>query len=231
MKEDAMRVRFCRSSEALDTHARSLMPLTLGDRVFVQNQHGHHPTKWDKSGTVVELGEHGQYWVKVDGSGRLTLRNRSFLRKFTQLALAISKPLNITAPSLLEPPHQSTQIQKQVVRPQRSRTDNTTASPELREPVFSPQRPRTYHNTASPRLQEPVAHPQRSHTDNTATSPGLQEPVISLRTDHNTAPPRLQEPVVHPQRSRTDNTTTSSRLQEPVISPQRPRTDHNTVSP
>ena len=42
------------------------------------------PTKkWDKSGVVDEKKDHDQYWIKIDGSGRLTLRNRRFLRAFT----------------------------------------------------------------------------------------------------------------------------------------------------
>ena len=93
-KEDAMRTRMPRSTEALDMYARSLAPLSLGDKVFLQNQHGSHPKKWDKSGTVVELGNYDQYWVKVDGSGRLTLRNRRFLRKFVPPSPTIGDPLS-----------------------------------------------------------------------------------------------------------------------------------------
>ena len=93
-KEDAMRTRMPRSTEALDMHARSLAPLSLGDKVFLQNQRGSHPKKWDKSGTVVEVGNYDQYWVKVDGSGRLTLRNRRFLRKFVPPSLTIGDPLS-----------------------------------------------------------------------------------------------------------------------------------------
>ena len=61
-------------------HTRSLAPLSLGDNVFVQNQRGSHPNKWDKSGIVVELGNYDQYWVKIDGSGRLTnVEEQAFL--------------------------------------------------------------------------------------------------------------------------------------------------------
>ena len=77
-KEDAMRTRMPRSTEALDMHARSLAPLSIGDKVFLQNQRGAHPKKWDKSGTGVELGNYDQYWVKVDGSGRL-VEEQAFL--------------------------------------------------------------------------------------------------------------------------------------------------------
>ena len=93
-KEDAMRARMQRSTEALDMHTRPLVPLSLGDKVFLQNQRGSHPKKWDKSGTVVELGNSDQYWVKVYRSGRLSLRNRHFLRKFVPPSVTIGDPLS-----------------------------------------------------------------------------------------------------------------------------------------
>ena len=74
-----MRTRIPRYTEALDMHTRLLAPLSLGDKVFLQNQRGSHPKKWDKSGTVAELGNYDQYRVKVDGSGCLSLRNMRFL--------------------------------------------------------------------------------------------------------------------------------------------------------
>ena len=43
------------------------------------------PNKWDKSGLVVEALNYDQYRIKVDGSGRLTLRNRRFLKVFTPM--------------------------------------------------------------------------------------------------------------------------------------------------
>ena len=55
--------------------------LTLGDNVRVQNQTGEKPTRWDNTGVVVEVKEFDQYVVKMDGTGRLSLRNRKFLRK------------------------------------------------------------------------------------------------------------------------------------------------------
>ena len=82
-KEEALRTRITRTTESLKAHSRPLRPLSLGERVFLQNQQGPNPTKWDRSGTVVESVGHDQYRVKVDGSGRITLRNRRFLRAFT----------------------------------------------------------------------------------------------------------------------------------------------------
>ncbi|XP_056287434.1 atherin-like [Pseudoliparis swirei] len=82
-KEDALRTRMSRTTESLGTHSRPLRPLALGERVFLQNQQGPSPHKWDRSGIVVESLSHDQYRVRVDGSGRLTLRNRRFLRAYT----------------------------------------------------------------------------------------------------------------------------------------------------
>lgn len=82
-KEDALRTRMSRTTESLKAHSRPLRPLALGERVFLQNQQGPHPNKWDRSGVVVESLGHDQYRVRVDGSGRLTLRNRRFLRGYT----------------------------------------------------------------------------------------------------------------------------------------------------
>ena len=47
----------------------------------VQNQTGRFPNKWDKTGTVVENMEYDKVLVKLDGSGRLTTRNRRFVKK------------------------------------------------------------------------------------------------------------------------------------------------------
>ena len=49
--------------------------------VQIQNQKGTDPKRWNKSGKVIERLVYDQYLVKVDGGGRLTRRNRRFLRK------------------------------------------------------------------------------------------------------------------------------------------------------
>ena len=81
-KETALRARFVRSVESTRSH-RKLPKLSIGNRVFVQNQNGTHPTKWDGSGVIVECNNHDQYLVKMDGTGRLSLRNRKFLRQYS----------------------------------------------------------------------------------------------------------------------------------------------------
>ena len=80
-REEALRLRFCKQLEARRRHTRALPDLNAGDRVQIQNQRGAHPNKWDCTGRVVETLPHSQYLVRVDGSGRITRRNRRALRQ------------------------------------------------------------------------------------------------------------------------------------------------------
>jgi hypothetical protein len=93
-KEDALRTRMTRSTEKLTAHSRALRPLRIGEHVFLQNQTGPNANKWDKSGIVVDALDYDQFWVKVDGSGRLTRRNRRFLRSYTPTSTSLQPPEN-----------------------------------------------------------------------------------------------------------------------------------------
>ena len=81
-REQALRARHTLGQERWTEHTKALPPLPMGSQVRIQNQTGPHPTKWDKTGIVVEARPHDQYSVRVDGAGRVTLRNRRFLRKY-----------------------------------------------------------------------------------------------------------------------------------------------------
>lgn len=82
LKEVALRNRYARWCERYNEHTKDLLPLRIGDRCFVQNQEGLYKHKWDRSGIVVDVLPHSKYKVKLDGSGRLTDRNRRFLRYY-----------------------------------------------------------------------------------------------------------------------------------------------------
>ena len=58
--------------------AHELPILQVGDYVAIQNQ---VTKRWDISGLVVEVLPNRQYRIRVDGSGRVTLRNRRFMKK------------------------------------------------------------------------------------------------------------------------------------------------------
>ena len=83
-KELALRTRYQGCQKRLEEHSKALPPLRVGDRVSIQNQYGRRPNKWERTGTIVEERDFDKYVTKVDGSGRLTLRNRRFLKKLYQ---------------------------------------------------------------------------------------------------------------------------------------------------
>ena len=81
-REKALARRHVLQQERLSLHAHQLPPLEIGDSVLMQNQRGNHPTRWDRTGIIIEKGPGPrQYYVRADGSGRITLRNRRFLRQ------------------------------------------------------------------------------------------------------------------------------------------------------
>lgn len=93
-KEAALRSRLVHSCESLEDHCKELDPLMVGDSVFIQNQYSSSKNfkKWDKQGVVIEVGKNDQYLIRVNGTGRMTLRNRRFLRRFKERTLHISSP-------------------------------------------------------------------------------------------------------------------------------------------
>ena len=119
-----------KTCERLEQNSKDLPYLHQGDTVFIQNQDQSHgkPNKWDREGTIVEVGDNDQYLVRVHGTGRVTLRNRRFLRKFQPTSqifqydfpVAVSNPVHRGMPDVgqkgtpdLVPLDQSTQSQPQ----------------------------------------------------------------------------------------------------------------------
>lgn len=176
-KEDALRTRISRTTEALQVHSRPLRPLSIGERVFLQNQIGHNPNKWDRSGIVVEALAHDQYRVKVDGSGRLTLRNRRFLRAYTPVSTLLSKqehkntvPLPPTTRDLQQPITKNTMVQ---IRPDPTSTDyDASECPPGQDP---------------PNVEAPAPREQQ-HKQDMVPAPQIDRPQRKRR------PPKRYEP-------------------------------------
>ena len=79
-----------------------LTPLLVGQVVLVQNQSGNNPLRWDRSGQVVEVLPCDQYRIKMDGTGRPSLRNRKFLRAitpFSETTRGLDNPLPLPTTS------------------------------------------------------------------------------------------------------------------------------------
>ena len=86
-REEAIHARNVRDAQRLTEHTVPLQPLKVGDQVFIQNQTGNYPLRWDRTSSVIEVKLFDHYAVRVDGSGRVTLRNRNFLRKFDKIVV------------------------------------------------------------------------------------------------------------------------------------------------
>ena len=92
-RELALAKRHRAKGEELSRGTKDHTPLTPGTVVLVQNQVGPSKDKWDKSGLVVADCGNSQYRVKLDGSGRITLRNRAFLKRIVPFQGRVDEPV------------------------------------------------------------------------------------------------------------------------------------------
>lgn len=182
-KEEALRQRFHRSAEDRNTHAKSLPSLQIGDRCYIQNQTGPHPKRWDRSGTIVEDHGHSSYTLKVDGTGRVTRRNRQYLRKFTPASTEIVNQRLIVPnrPSIAEGQTVPTQSPVSSVRPTLQPSTTVVDAPNIPVIPFplSPAEPPQDVQLPTPTPTPP--HTPRSHRPRRQKqSPKRYEPETGL---------------------------------------------------
>ena len=137
LREEALRHRHMRHQDKWSEHTKTLSPLQVGDRVRIQNQTGPYPNKWDRTGIVIEVRQFHQYLIRIDGSGRQTLRNRKFLRKFVPM---------------YQPPNRRSILEDIAHLPPTS-PDDTATSPEpptSHPPTTPPKSPQCGKETTSP---------------------------------------------------------------------------------
>jgi hypothetical protein len=78
--------------------------LEVGSAVAIQNQTGNNPTKWDKTGIVLENKPDNKVMIKVDGSRRVTMRNRRFVRPMEPRLKNDTRPLPARRRPAQQPP-------------------------------------------------------------------------------------------------------------------------------
>ena len=186
----------------------------IGAKVFIQNQVGNNPRRWERTGTVVETKDHDQYNVKVDGTGRLTLRNRRFLRQFSPIPRAqpnlTTNPTTApSGPSSSSTPAKTTDTEPCETwdhqQPPLTHTELQQHHPQQlppteqheHEPVFSQEQtpPEPTVPDINPDQPTPPRSPQRTHAAPTPPTPESDE-----------APP----PAPRPQRQRKPNSMLSA---------------------
>ena len=79
--------------EQWSQNVRTLKPLHPGDTLYIQNQTGNNPLRWNKTGVVLMSEGYDQYKVMVDGSRRITLRNQKFRRKMEHTRVRYLPPI------------------------------------------------------------------------------------------------------------------------------------------
>ena len=104
-RELALAKRHVAHHEAWSEHTTKLDKLTVGDEVFVQNQVGTNPRHWERTGTIIERKDSDQYVIKIDGTGRSTIRNRKFLRRLSLIPRKLpTSPLPMVPTSVSSAP-------------------------------------------------------------------------------------------------------------------------------
>ena len=189
-REETLRTRFGKQVEALTAGSRPLPQLNVGDVCRVQNQVGSHPNKWDRTGEVVQVNDNDQYLLKMHGSGRVTLRNRKFLRQIQPYRRRTLSHDCVFAP----PPHPSSNHDNNV-------TQSTVVSPSVNDSALSSTHPSTNPEQTDPSplpsIDEPllpspasiapefdlISDNARSHHSQVATSPPRH--TMTLRSRHD----------------------------------------------
>jgi hypothetical protein len=172
--------------------AHTLQPLTTQTAVTIQMS-----GKWDKSGRIVQVLPHRQYRIRVDGSGRLTLRNRRFLRTApshtagptpTPSTVSARPPASSALPPVSSAPPQASSALTPVssAPPQASSTPPTVGSAPT--PVGSAPTPV---GSATP-PETPVSASGQACTGNTRAPEKLPKALREL-LDHNEPGTAIQE--------------------------------------
>ena len=211
-RERAMAQRHVAHHEAWSEHTAKLGPLEEGMKVFIQNQVGNSPRRWDKTGTIMECKDFDQYLVKVDGTGRLTLRNRKFLRRLTPIkkhttpASSLKTPLPSMFPNT---PHIDlrTPEQRNSTNPAFTRSQDATLNPNHSQDHLhqSPPNNTEYQpNDLTMTTETPSCDPEKRNLTAPQTPPTSRSPPTPTY-------PRTPPPTTPTHRSTPQDTTQSQR--------------------
>jgi hypothetical protein len=83
---------------------KDLDELEVGTAVAIQNQTGNNPTKWDKTGIILENKPNSKVMNRVDGIRRVTMRNRRFVRQLEPVLRNNTRPEPVRRRAVRQPP-------------------------------------------------------------------------------------------------------------------------------
>ena len=180
--------RHMKEAEQWTMHTGRLPPLAVGHCVCIQNQTGPHPNKWDRTGVIIEVRQFDQYVVRVDGSGRITLCNRKFLRRYVPVQCH-----NLEAPSTMTSDKSLSCLSNLPPHPP---CGQQPARQLLRHPISQLQNPLAKAQQA----QFPLPLPQHTPAPATQNQQSALHPVLSQNHHHQRLlwSPTRPSPTHHP---------------------------------
>ena len=106
-REEAFLKRHYAKADKVAPNKKELPPLKPGDYVYVQDQVSPSPKRWSKSGQVLESLPYDSFLIKLDGSNKVTKRNRQYLRRFQPFHSPESDDQPVSKPSHKAEPDQT----------------------------------------------------------------------------------------------------------------------------
>ena len=186
-RERALAKRHLRSMESYNRNTRNLADLKVGDHVLVQNQTGVHPTRWDKTGQVMEVLPHDQYTVRMDGSGRCSKRNRRFLRTCLPF---MSDQKYIDYPVVTKEPPPLPQVSTPEPEPMDALLEDIATPNDTQQVTGNDSEVPSTHPSANKPLTPTIQNPATNEKCQSPESlPDFQDPLPIRRSQRKTKPP------------------------------------------
>ena len=192
-KEDSLHLRHSRNSVTMAEHSKPLPSLHVGCKVFIQNQDksSKHFKKWNRTGTIKEVHDFDQYLIIVDGTGRLTLRNRQFLkvRQDDDCANPMDHAANPNVRNIIHSAKPPSAVESAVV----PRVDSHQSRSSNKSPIETP-------SVETPSIDTPSVETPSIDTPSVKT-PSIETPTSSVRVDSRPATERQCVDLMQPSQS------------------------------
>ena len=225
-QEVALRHRMGNNVDKLEAKAHDLKPLELNAHVRVQNQSGNSPRRWERTGVVVGHNiPQDKYWIKMDGSRRVTERNRKFLRLFKphptpdvgrlgegQASNSLPQPLPAECRQAQE--HQKQQRLDMPGQHVGGEATQLPVSPVA--PTRLPASPAGHARTpATPDFATPRTSPATTTPARPAAGRTSARRHVTFNLDQGEAPPEMEEPARPVPQAATDQPEPQAATQPP----------------
>ena len=166
-RENALAQRNKYIEDRYNAHAHDLEPLQVQTNVRIQEN-----KRWLKTGQIIEVLPNRQYLIKMDGSGRITRRNRRFIKQTDK-----SETSNI------------------IISPQYRNGPNESSNQEVPSPQTQSQHPEPTQTPPPPSHIPTAQTPESPQTQHPEPTQPPQTPPSSRNQSRQTKIPRLVKEI------------------------------------